>query len=182
MHFYSLRAYKFEVWDGKYILCCYTFVYGVLWSKFLSDMSLIYAWERHHPGQWSTIRGPHVASIVFYCRPRAFSNTFDPCSLIKMKGKVLVTRRISLSLSNLEKMLNLQWDSFILNWQTSFVGKLETMEAVRQIRSVLILSVQLYFGYNYIECNSVYLFKKIVMQKRRRGSQWRSFVPEKRIL
>jgi len=52
LQFYSLQEYKFAVSDGKYILCCYTFVYSVLWSKFFT---------RHHLGQWSTTRGPHVA-------------------------------------------------------------------------------------------------------------------------
>jgi len=74
-----------------------------------------------------------------------------------MRGKILVTWRISLVFSNLKKMLNLQLHSFIIAWQTSLVGKLDTMEGVREIRSVLIISVQLYFGYNCIECNSVHL-------------------------
>jgi len=30
LQFYSLQAYKFAVSVGKYILYCYTFVYGVL--------------------------------------------------------------------------------------------------------------------------------------------------------
>jgi len=30
LQIYSLQAYKFAVSDGKYILCCYTFVSGVL--------------------------------------------------------------------------------------------------------------------------------------------------------
>jgi len=55
-------------------------------------------------------------------------------------------------------MFNLQLDSFIIDWQTLLIGKLDTMEGVRKILSVLI-SVQLYFGCNCTECNSVHLLR-----------------------
>jgi len=67
-------------------------------------------------------------------------------------------------------MFNLQLDSFIIGWQTSLIGKLDTMEGVRKIRSVLIISVQLYFGYNCIECNSVYLLQNSDAEKAARFS------------
>ena len=67
-------------------------------------------------------------------------------------------------------MFNLQLDSFIIDWQTSLVGKLDTVEGVRKIRSVLIISVQLYFGYNCIECNSMYLLQNSDVEKAARFS------------
>jgi hypothetical protein len=57
-------------------------------------------------------------------------------------------------------MFNLQLESFIIDWQTSLFGRLDTVEEVRKIRSVLIISVQLYFGCNRIECNSMSFFTK----------------------
>jgi len=75
-----------------------------------------------------------------------------------MKGKILVTWRISLVFSNLEKIFNLRLDSFIIDWQTSFIGKLDTVEGVRKIRcsnniSAIVFRLQLY------SVNSVYLLQ-----------------------
>ena len=67
-------------------------------------------------------------------------------------------------------MFNFQLDSFIIDWQTSLIGKLDAKEGVRKIRSVLIISVQLYFGYNCIECNSTYLLQNSDAEKAARFS------------
>lgn len=107
------------------------------------------------------------------CSPRAFSNTFNPCSPTRMNGKILVTWRKLLYFQicqKKKKKFNLQLDSYIIDWQTLLGGKLNTMKGVRKIRSVLIISVQLYFGYKCIECNSVYLLQNSDAEKAARFS------------